>query len=99
MKPFFVLLALLSILVLIVSTSDKLMKMITEYRLSTKSFLGSDKYRYGDLYGMSYLPNFRIEVIKLPEKVSIDRSGERNINLFIVGDSYLESDFVKTDSI
>ena len=47
--------------IMIVSTSGKLMRQITQYRTSTTSALGSEKYRYGDLYGLSYLPDFKIE--------------------------------------
>jgi len=85
---------------LIVSTSRHLMKSITQYRFYTKSILRSDKYYYGDLFGMCYLSGFKIE----PKLNSFDlwRKKEekiRFINLWVAGDSYLGYDFVKNDSI
>ena len=54
-----------------------------------KIFLRSDKWRYGDLYGISFLPAFKL---KLEPFKRYTRSGPRvltNNVLYIVGDSFL----------
>lgn len=83
----------------IVSSSSDLMKKITQYRFLTESILKSSKYRFGDLYGVSYLADFKKEVWK--EKTVIERdtcSFSREINLFCICDSYLYS-FIQSPSI
>jgi hypothetical protein len=97
-KLFLIITALMFLVLLIVSTSTSLMKIISQYRFTTKSFLSSDKYKYGDLYGMCYLSDFKKYsvdtcIVKL-EKYNINRLA----NLYVIGDSYLGG-FVKSDSV
>jgi len=72
------------------------MGIIAPYRYELDSTFGSDKYIYGDLYGFSYLRDYKIKL----EKKNIHHfdNKERKINLYAVCDSYLWS-FAKTDSI
>ena len=73
------------------------MKKIAPYRYELSSPLGSDKYKYGDLYGFSYLSDYKIKPEKKPLLIN-NCLEPRNINLYMICDSYLWS-FVKTDSI
>lgn len=67
------------------------MSSVSKWMYGSKSLLGSDKYRYGDLYGLSYYPAFRIE--KEEEKLPAYSvtSKMKDINLTIIGDSYTYS--------
>ena len=74
----------------IVSSSSDLMKMITPYRFHTLGILSSSRYRYGDLYGVSFLPDFKNAI--WDEKAEIKRdtcNSPARINLYCVCDSYL----------
>lgn len=51
-----------------------------------------DDYRYGDLYRLSYLSEFKEKAPKCPT-VKSDNS-EQNTNLFIIGDSFTEAERV-----
>ncbi len=91
---FLVLLILLYWLVCASSTTG--MRWINKLRDQQWTFLQSDKYTYGDLYGISYLKEFRIP--KEPEYVPLpkpDTSIKRPYDLYILGDSYLYSYFDK----
>ncbi len=73
------------------------MKIIANYRYDSDSFFASDRYKYGDLFGFSYLKDFKIP--PGPRPVIISHCPEpKSINLYMLCDSYLWS-FVKTDSI
>lgn len=80
--------------VLIISSSEKGMHMITQGRYARSDAWGADKYRFGDLYGISYLSDFRIEkdthLLALP---ALKDSVFRDYDLTILGDSYLYSSF------
>jgi hypothetical protein len=74
------------------------MKWITRDRYSRIGALGADKYLYGDLYGLTYLSQFKkvkdTNFVSLP---AIDqKSNSDTAKLFILGDSYLYS-FFKED--
>jgi hypothetical protein len=56
---YFVLIVLL--LVLGISSSEQAMRWISKARYQKEGIFGSDKYRFGDLYGLTYLSDFRIE--------------------------------------
>lgn len=43
----------------VLSSNRDWMKKLTAYRYSRASKLPSDRYRFGDLYGLSYLPDFK----------------------------------------
>ncbi len=90
--------ALVFTAIYIVSSSEPMMKFIAPYRYKLNSAFGSDKYTYGDLYGISYLPQFRI---KQPPAGQIHinvPASKRDINLFALVDSHVYA-FVKSDSI
>jgi hypothetical protein len=101
MKKFVLLLFSASfILLLIVSSSGDIMKNITRYRFSMQSVFGSDKDEYGDLFGMSYLPDFRIKNDYTSSDVAVKKYNRpRCVNLVIAGDSYLGSSYVKNSSL
>lgn len=83
-------------LIYIVSSNVRLMGIIAPYRYELESPLGSDKYKYGDLYGFSYLKDFKIKPEK--KKLTVNSNKPRSINLYALCDSYLWS-FVKSDSL
>ena len=64
---------------------------VTRMRYSTTGILGSDKYTYGDLYGMSYLPAFKYVKDNRWTAKPTGASGLRDLDLDIIGDSYLYS--------
>jgi len=94
----------LSVLVLValyIVSDSELMRPIanTRYRLNT--MWASDKYRYGDLYGFSYLKQYKYPV-NLVEGAGKDTGVrdcgvKRDINLYSICDSYLFS-FVKGEN-
>lgn len=79
------------LLALVVSSSEQGMRKLTKARYAATGILNSDKYAFGDLYGISYLPEFRIpkeeKFLEVPAGLPI----EKDIDLYIVGDSYLYS--------
>ena len=89
-KTIFAIIGLFFLTILIVSSSDKWMKNITHYRSNTNSILQSSKYRYGDLYALSYLPYFKKDLRKEKADIGLDPCTiPRLINLYCIGDSYL----------
>ncbi len=78
---------------LMVSSSQSGMSWLTHARYQPNSLLGSDKYLYGDLYGISYLSNFKY--IKDVSAVRPDEliSKQKDISLYVIGDSYFYSSF------
>jgi hypothetical protein len=82
---------LVCLLALLVSSSEQGMRVLTKQRYTGSGMLHSDKYAFGDLYGISYLPEFRIakedKFIDVPTGLPV----EKDIDLYIVGDSYLYS--------
>ena len=79
----------IAVLIYVISSDDGLTKRLSFYKLQNNSFLTSDRFKYGDLYGMSYLPDFRI----LRDLNSIKQYAHCNcpekINLYVVSDSYI----------
>ncbi|CAM4227299.1 hypothetical protein EWU23_10060 [Cytophagaceae bacterium 50C-KIRBA] len=80
--------------ILVISSSEKGMHWITQGRYARNDAWGADKYRFGDLYGVSYLSDFRIakdtHLLPLPQKTD---TVLRDYDLTILGDSYLYSSF------
>ena len=74
-----------------VSSSESLTKSIAQYKYSTNSVWSSDKYRYGDLYGLCFLPEYKIQTGQKPEihQIKFDLPGV--IDLYALCDSYLWS--------
>ena len=64
------------------------------YKLSR---LFPDDYRYGDLYHLSYLPQFKEKLQPCPPKKSV--STNSNVNLFVIGDSFTEEQRVSKSDI
>jgi hypothetical protein len=92
---FLVLIVLLGVLG--ISSSDQAMRWISKARYQQQGNLGSDKYRYGDLYGLSYLPAFRLEKDTSLISNQVTFLGVRDTDLYIIGDSYLYS-YIQMDS-
>lgn len=94
-----IVLGFLSILY-ILSSSGAAMREILSYRKDLYPPFSSDRYKYGDLYGFSYLKEFKIPYCSDPVYVQLEKFNRpRNINLYIVHDSYLREDYVRSDSI
>ncbi len=80
------------------SCSESFMKFIAQARYQSDAFWGSDKYAYGDLFGLSYLPQFRIQQPPTGY-ITVDvPKGNRDINLYGLVDSHIYA-FVKSDTI
>ncbi len=77
--------------VYLVSSSSELTSRIVEKNTGPTPVISSDKYRYGDLFSLSYLSQFRIKPAP-PFKITLPEcKAEPNINLYIICDSYIES--------
>lgn len=61
-----------TLIILIISSIDDVTKSIADLRYNSKSWWGSEKYTYGDLFGFSYLPHFKMK----------DQKGKRNFITF-----------------
>src|SRR6201989_2845675 len=78
---------------LIISSSDNMMNLITARRTDLDGWFGIHRWSAGDLVSMSYLDH----VNRFQEKEEehfvkpVDDSAGRNIDLYIYGDSYLMS--------
>ena len=85
------------LLALVVSSSEQGMRKLTKARYAATGILNSDKYAFGDLYGISYLPEFRIpkeeKFLEVPKGLPV----VKDIDLYIVGDSYLYS-YIQMDT-
>lgn len=79
------------LLALVVSSSEQGMRKLTKARYAATGILNSDKYAFGDLYGISYLPEFRIPKEEKFLEVPTGLPAVKDIDLYIVGDSYLYS--------
>lgn len=80
--------------ILAISSSEEGMHWITLWRYARNDVWGADKYRFGDLYGISYLSDFRIakDTLSLPIP-STSNAVSKDYDLTILGDSYLYSSF------
>ncbi len=83
--------------VLVMSSSESAMRWLSHARYQDDGLLGSDKYRFGDLYGLSYLPAFRLEKDTSMIRHQVSLAGKRDVDLTILGDSYLYS-YVQMDT-
>jgi hypothetical protein len=82
---------LVCLLALSVSSSEQAMRVITKQRYAGTGLFHSDKYTFGDLYGLSYLPEFRLPKSEGFIQPPTGLPAEKDIDLYIVGDSYLYS--------
>ncbi len=89
-----------STLAFILSSSDFITKIIAQYRYETENILGSSKYRYGDMYGLCYLPYAKQASLTKEKTVIIPNicPTPRFINLYSICDSYLW-EYVKSDPV
>jgi hypothetical protein len=72
------------------SCSNSLSKKFTNARYSDNSWFSWDKYHYGDLFGLSFLPDFKFPVSEEPLNVSKTvYHFPKIIDLYVVHDSYL----------
>ena len=82
---------IICLLALVLSSSDAGMRKLTKERYAGTGILHSDKYAFGDLYGLSYLPEFRIAKQEKFTEVPAGLPAEKDLDLYVVGDSYLYS--------
>ncbi len=92
---FFVFIVLLWVLG--ISSSEQAMRWISKARFRETGSWGSDKYRYGDLYGLSYLPTFRLAKDTTLVSNQYRPTSFRDMDLYILGDSYLYS-YIQMDT-
>ena len=95
-KSFAWLICMVFVYVLICASSDNYMKWLTKQRSNQPEILTSDKYTFGDLYGFSFLPQFRFKTV-LPNYLPLEKIHHQNgkLDFYILGDSYLYSFFDK----
>jgi len=59
-----------------------------------------DEYKYGDLFNLSKLPQFKDEMVKCTTPFPLESKSDRPLHLYVLGDSFLEpqridsSDFI-----
>jgi len=86
-------------IVFIVSSNTSWMKLWTNYRTTALHF-SSDRYAFGDLYGLSYLSPFKDKAFPI-EELKLNYIRERpsnNVHLYSICDSYLWT-FLPNDSL
>ena len=94
---------LIFLTIYIVSLNPYLTRKLAGLKYQTENtLLRSEKYRYGDLFGISFLSNFKIPT-KLSEPLAVG-DGVKNINLYALGDSYIADkiqtkNFIGVDSL
>ncbi|AYL97252.1 hypothetical protein [Mucilaginibacter celer] len=64
-------------------------KMATENALYKALFVHSDRWRYGDLYGLSYLHQYKFELEPFTQYPAKTNGKSTNRVLYIIGDSFL----------
>lgn len=75
------------------SVSEESMKDITDFRYQTQGIFSSPKYIYGDLFGISYLNNFKkVKKENLQRPSNIDLT-KKDISLYFICDSYVFGTF------
>lgn len=90
----FTAICLFFLVVYMVSSSNGLMKKITEYRFFYNTILTTPRALYGDLYGISSLRDFKANIWKEKTAVKLDTCNvPRLINLYCICDSYLNGFF------
>jgi hypothetical protein len=78
------------IIIYSISLSESVTQKIFEYKSESTSFLKSDRFRYGDLFGRAYLPEFQLPISKTPTiKAGHCDTTKRSIDLYALCDSYI----------
>lgn len=81
---------LTTIVIYVVSSSNTLTAKVYLYKYkSTSPVLRYDGWRYGDLFGMSYLPDFQILRDRKSEVERLPCENKKGINLYAMCDSYV----------
>lgn len=86
------------IAVYLASSSDRLTNKIVMFKNRDVSLVKSDKMRYGDLFGLSYLPDYKISIDENPSIELTACKKTRSFNLYSLCDSHLWS-LLTSDSI
>ena len=73
----------------IVSSDQELTRKVFSYKMKFGSLISTDKYKYGDLYGMSYLSYFRKHYHVEDKVKSATCNYQHKIDLYAVCDSYI----------
>ncbi len=79
--------------ILMVASSQQGMAWLTRVRYMPQDYWGSDKYKFGDLYGISYLPEFKVENDKAGVRKPELKSANKDLQVYVIGDSYFYSSF------
>jgi len=100
MKSFFCyILSSFFLSIYILSSTDGLMKTVAQFRFTAEGCLKSARYRYGDLYGISFLPEFKKEIWSERSMIKSNSCRlPRKVNLYSICDSYLWN-YIKSDTI
>jgi len=88
-KAFGYLVLITCITIYVVSWSPDLTKQFSAYKLSHTGIFSSNRYRYGDLYGMSNLPYFRKHYRQDDTIKYSNCNSKKKIDLYAVCDSYV----------
>ena len=99
-RAILILIAALFFGIFVASSNTNWMKDLTKYRYSLASKVPSDKYRFGDLYGFSYLRPYKVRALA-PEDLRSHYVKSRppmGTELYGIVDSYLWA-FVPNDSL
>ena len=92
MKRWFAFLVLMvCTVVFVIASNESCMRIVTQWMYSGTGLLSSDRYRYGDLYGMTYLEQFKLP--KDEQKLPLHKTDTllRDVELSVIGDSYTYS--------
>jgi hypothetical protein len=75
------------------SVSEYSMNRITGVKYRLKGIVGSHKFKYGDLFGLCYLEDFKIKKVEHVDKpLNVDLL-PRDLSLYIICDSYVFNQF------
>jgi hypothetical protein len=85
-----ILLLICALIIYIAASSKSIMKEVVDYKFSRTSVLGTDQFKFGDLYGMSRLEYFRKNYRAVPiwEQKKLCKK-EKDIDLYMFCDSYV----------
>jgi len=79
-----------SIVLYAISCSNTLSERYTDARYNGPVMFSYDKFRYGDLFGISFLPGYKYEQAKEPAFVKKEKFNiPPLVNLYMINDSYL----------
>jgi hypothetical protein len=84
----FSVLACLFLALLVISNNKEWMTAVSDYRFS-KEWLAPDQFKHGDLYGLCYIHAYKEPAG--PEQFKLFNAPKRNLDLYILHDSYLQN--------